>query len=153
MSSRGYLVDLIESIGEKICLSSHIEEKLRASDNDDEKAQLEQMLDAVLKQRREQMSLLLENAECPDPTYHCIVKHAIGSWWRDIEVWEASNDNRDLEKTIQSADLLAMCLSKYLGMEFEVCSRCLWDRMLVKQVENERSDILKTNEKGDEDGN
>ena len=145
MSSRGYLVDMIESIGEKICLTSHIEEKLRACEDEEEKAQLKQMLDSVLELRRKQMSLLLENAEQPDPTYHCIVKHAIGSWWRDIEVWEASNDEKDLEKTIESADLLAMCLSKYLGLEFEVCSRCLWDTMLVKQVEKTKFAILNSN--------
>ena len=145
MSSRGYLVDMIESIGEKICLTSHIEEKLRACEDEEEKVQLKQMLDSVLELRRKQMSLLLENAERPDPTYHCIVKHAIGSWWRDVEVWEASNDEKDLEKTIESADLLAMCLSKYLGLEFEVCSRCLWDTMLVKQVEKTKFAILNSN--------
>lgn len=145
MSSRGYLVDLIESIGEKVCLTSHIEEKLRACEDDNEKEQLKRMLNKTLELRRKQMSLLLENAEQPDPTYHCIVKHAIGSWWRDIEVWEASGQTKDFEKTIESADLLAMCLSKYLGMEFEVCARCLWDTMLVKQVEKERSDILEIN--------
>lgn len=148
MSSRGYLVDLIESIGEKICLTSHIEEQLRAENDND----LKVMLEKVLALRREEMSDLLSKAENPDPRYHCQFKHALGSFMRDVEVYEATMDEKDLQRTIESADLLAMVTSKYLGMEFETCARCLWDRMLVQQVEKEHSAIISSNVKGDDNG-
>ena len=153
MSSRGYLVDMMESIGEKICLTSHLEEQIRGSDDDNEVLELKKILDKTLELRRQEMSDLLDKAENPNPKYHCAFKHALGSFMRDVEVFEATGDGRDARRTIESADLLAMVMSKYLGMEFETCARCLWDRMLVEQVEKERSDILKANDKGDENDN
>lgn len=146
MSSRGYLVDLIESIGEKICLASHVEEQLRACEDENEKTELEQILQKTLYLRRKQMSDLLEQGENPNPKYHCAFKHALGSFCRDIEVYEATYNEKDLERCIESADLFAMVCSKYLGMKFETCSRCLWDSMLVKQVEKTHSDIINSNE-------
>lgn len=145
MSSRGYEVDLIESICENIALAGHLEE---ISKDDDESAK--EILKKALTLRREQMSRLLEMADMPNPKYHCAVKHALGAWWRQQEVYEATLDDEDYRLARELGDLSAMCLSKYLGMEFEVCQRCLFDRMLVKQVEKEHSDILKLNDKGDE---
>ena len=145
MSSRGYEVDLIESICENIALAGHLEE---ISKDEDESAK--EILKKTLTLRREQMSRLLEMADVPNPKYHCAVKHALGAWWRQQEVYEATLDDEDYRLAQELGDLSAMCLSKYLGMEFEVCQRCLFDRMLVKQVEKERSDILKINNEGDE---
>lgn len=149
MSSRGYLVDLIESIGEKICLTSHLEEKIRATEDQNEKENLEKVLEKVIWLRRKQMNLLLENGENPNPTYWCQFKHALGSFMRDVEVYEATGSEESFELMKISSDILAMNTSLFLGMEFEVCARCLADKLLVKQVEKERSDILKSNEKGD----
>lgn len=145
MSSRGYEVDLIESICENIALAGHLEE---ISKDEDESAK--EILKKALTLRREQMSRLLEMADMPNPKYHCAVKHTLGAWWRQQEVYEATLEDEDYRLAQELGDLSAMCLSKYLGMEFEVCQRCLFDRMLVKQVEKEHSAILKTNDKGDE---
>lgn len=147
MSSRGYEVDLIESICENIALAGHLEEIGKDADADDT---LKEILKKALTLRREQMSRLLEMADMPNPKYHCAVKHALGAWWRQQEVYEATLDDEDYRLARELGDLSAMCLSKYLGMEFEVCQRCLFDRMLVNQVEKERSAILKANDKGDE---
>lgn len=147
MSSRGYEVDLIESICENIALAGHLEEIGRDADASDD---LKIILKTALEVRRKQMSRLLGMGGNPNPKYHCAVKHALGAWWRQQEVYEATMDEKDYELTKEMADLTAMCLSKYLGLEFETCQRCLFDMMLVKQVEKERSDILKSNDKGDE---
>lgn len=145
MSSRGYEVDLIESICENIALAGHLEE---ISKDEDESAK--EILKKALTLRREQMSRLLEMADSPNPKYHCVVKHVLGAWWRQQEVYEATLDNKDYELAKELGDLSAMCLSQYLGLEFETCQRCLFDRMLVQQVEKERSAIIKQNNKGDE---
>lgn len=145
MSSRGYEVDLIESVCENIALAGHLEE---ISKDEDESAR--EILKKALTLRREQMSRLLEMADNPNPKYHCAVKHALGAWWRQQEVYEATLDDKDYELAKELGDLSAMCLSQYLGLEFETCQRCLFDRMLVQQVEKERSAIIKQNDKGDE---
>ena len=147
MSSRGYLTDMIESIGEKIALASHIEEKIRAIDDEQEKKNLEKVLWQVIDLRREQMNQLLMEAENPNPTYWCQFKHSVGSFIRDVELYEATKSDESFSIMKKSADILAMNTSLFLGMEFEVCARCLADKLLVKQVEKEHSDILKSNEK------
>lgn len=154
MSSRGYLTDMIESIAEKVALASHIEEKIRGSEDETEVENLKNMLERVLKLRREQMSRLLEKAENPNPMFWCQFKHALGAFMRDCEVYEATNEDIDLEIAKQSADILAMNISLFLGMEFETCARCLADRLLVKQVEertNTRYAKINSN-KGEHDG-
>lgn len=154
MSSRGYLTDMMESIAEKIALTSHIEEKLRDTEDAQEKSNLKSELERVLNLRRKQMSRLLAKSENPNPLFWCQFKHALGSFIRDCEVYEATKEEEDLEIAKESSNILAMSTSQFLGMEFEVCARCLADKLLVKQVEektNTHSAILETNE-GEQDG-
>ena len=149
MSSRGYLTDMMESIAEKIALASHIEEKLRATQDKEEEANLKIELERVLDLRRKQMSRLLAKSENPNPLFWCQFKHALGSFIRDCEVYEATKEDEDLEIAKESSNVLAMSTSQFLGMEFEVCARCLADKLLVKQVEeatNTHFAILKANE-------
>ena len=80
------------------------------------------------------MSRLLDEAENGNPYYWCDFKHALGSWVRATEVYEATLEERDFEIMKKSADLFAMAASIYLGMEFEVCAACLADAMLTKQL-------------------
>ena len=142
MSSRGYEPDLIESICESIALSSHIEEVLK----EEQSEEVQQILETSLSLRRKQMSRLLEMADNPNPKFHCIVKHSLGAWWRQMEVWEATLDKKDYELAKELGDLSAMCLSKYLGLEFEICQRCLYDKMLVQQYAKQHSATIKENE-------
>lgn len=148
MSSRGYETDLIESICECIALSSHIEEVLKDENNDDVK----EMLKSSLGLRRKQMSRLLEMADNPNPKFHCIVKHSLGAWWRQMEVWEATLDEEDYILAKELGDLSAMCLSKYLGLEFETCQRCLYDSLMTKEYEKSHYATMEANE-GEENGN
>lgn len=134
MTSRSYLWDLIESIGEDIALTSHLEEKLRASEDQAEIDNLKLMLERTLTLRREKMSALLEQGENPNPMYHCVAKHALGSFWRQMEVWEATLSEEDLTRLKENGKILAMALSLYLGLEFQTCERCLGDLLLVKQL-------------------
>lgn len=140
MSSRGFSVDLIHSIGEKTALTDHIEELILADENVEENKQI---LEKLLTLRREQMSYLLEQAKTPNLKYWCAFKHAAKTFTLDIEVYEATLNENALKQAQTSADILAMITSKLLGMEFETCARCFNDQLLVKQYENEKgsSDI------------
>lgn len=135
MSSRAWVVDLIHSIGEKTALVDHLEEKL----DTDKPEHLQELISEVLNLRREQMSLLLENGEKPDPTYWCDFKHAVKSYTHDAEVYEANLNERTRQNMIASSRILAGATSLFLGMEFETCARCLYDQMLVKQVEDKEN--------------
>lgn len=131
MSSRGYETDLIESICDNIALASHLEELLREEYSDD----TAKMLSTVLKLRRRQMSHLLEMGDSPNPKFHCIVKHALGAWWKQTEVFEATMNREDYELAQELGNVVAMALSKYLGLEFQTCQRCLWDILLQKDYD------------------
>lgn len=135
MSSRSYLWDLIESIAEDIALTSHIEEKLVASEDEQEIENLKLMLKEVLSLRREKMSRLLSQGEKPNPMYHCQCKHSLGSYWRQMEVWEATQSEEDLERLKKNGKILAMNLSLYLGLEFQTCQRCLGELLMVKHFD------------------
>lgn len=137
MTSRGYLTDLIESIGEDIALTSHIEESLRASDDEEEINNLKTILEATLTLRRQKMARLLSLGENGNPLKWCAFKHSLGGFVRATEVYEATHSEEDFEIMKNSANLLAMNTSLFLGMEFETCARCLADSMLTKQLSNE----------------
>ena len=145
MSSRGYLVDLIESIGEKTALASHVREKIQGGKDVEQNRQI---LTKVLELRREQMSFLLSEAEKADPEYWCDFKHAVKAWTQDSEVYEAQPNERTESMLKESSEILAMEISSLLGMEFETCARCVFDRLLVQHY-----DKIKANNKGDENVN
>lgn len=132
MTSRGFETDRIESICELICAGSHLRELL---DGEEDFDKVKSMYLESLKLRREQMKELLNGAESPNPKYHCITKHLLGAWWRSIEIFEATGEQEDYEFAKRVGNLAASALSQYLGMEFENCSRCLFDQLLVKQFD------------------
>lgn len=127
MSSRAWLVDLIHSIGEKTALADHLEEKIGEDD-------IRDALKSVLTARRKQMDYLLRNAQKANPTYWCAFKHAIKTYTLDVEVYEATLSDEAKEQMVESANILASITSLFLGMEFTDCARCLYDKLLVKQV-------------------
>lgn len=129
MSSRAYLVDLIHSIGEKTALEDHLIEKLP------DHPELKDTIKKVADLRRSQMNQLLASGEKPNPEYWCAFKHAVKAWTLDCEVYEATLDKESYENMINSSEELAIMTSLFLGMEFETCARCLYDKLLVKQLE------------------
>lgn len=134
MSSRAWVVDLIHAIGEKTALVDHLEEKIGTDKSD----KVEQLIAEALTLRRKQMDLLLRNSEHPDPTWWCDFKHAVKSWTHDVEVYEANLNEETRGIMIKSSEILASVTSLFLGMEFETCARCLYDKMLVKQVKDKK---------------
>lgn len=128
MSSRAYLVDLIHSIGEKTALEDHLIEKLP------EHPELRDLIQRVADLRRAQMNQLLAGGDRPNPDYWCAFKHAVKAWTLDCEVYEATLDDESYNNMINSLDHLASMTSLFLGMEFENCARCLYDKLLVKQI-------------------
>lgn len=137
MTNRGYLTDLIESICEQIALSSHLREMM------DDGESVEELYKKSLVLRRKGMESLLYLTENPNPKYHCATKHSLGAWWRAVEVYEASGDEKDYEYAKELGNLAAECLSGYLGWHEDGkpanCLRCLFDLAMVKQYEKEKS--------------
>lgn len=129
MSSRAYLVDLIHSIGEKTALEDHLIEKLP------DHPELKELIKKVADLRRSQMNQLLASGEKPNPDWWCAFKHAVKAWTLDCEVYEATLDKESYDNMVKSSNHLAEITSLFLGMEFETCARCLYDKLLVKQLE------------------
>lgn len=129
MSSRAYLVDLIHSIGEKTALEDHLMEKLP------DHPELKDTIKKVADLRRSQMNQLLASGEKPNPDWWCAFKHAVKAWTLDCEVYEATLDKESYDNMVNSSEVLAEMTSLFLGMEFETCARCLYDKLLVKQLE------------------
>ena len=129
MSSRAYLVDLIHSIGEKTALEDHLIEK------QPDHPELNELIEKVADLRRSQMHQLLASGEKPNPDWWCAFKHAVKAWTLDCEVYEATLDKESYDNMVKSSNHLAEMTSLFLGMEFETCARCLYDKLLVKQLE------------------
>ena len=126
MSSRAWLVDLIHSIGEKLALCDHLAEKF-----DDEKAR--QLYFAVLEERRREMQLLVDSVENPNLEYWCAFKHALKSWVLAIETYDSSSTTKNLNVVKYSSDILAGATSLFLGLDFKLCERCLYEQLLTKE--------------------
>ena len=134
MTARAYAVDLIQSIGEKAALTSHLEEHL--IDGMD----VSKVLAEVLSLRRKQMKDLMELAEKPNPKYWCDFKHAVKAFTLDTEVYEAEQNETNLENMKRSADILAGVTSLFLGLEFASCDRCLYDQLLIDIKKKEKEE-------------
>lgn len=134
MTARAYAVDLIQSIGEKAALTSHLEEHL--IDGMD----VSKVLAEVLSLRRKQMKDLMELAEKPNPKYWCDFKHAVKAFTLDTEVYEAEQNETNLENMKRSADILAGVTSLFLGLEFASCARCLYDQLLIDIKKKEKEE-------------
>ena len=134
MTARAYAVDLIQSIGEKAALTSHLEEHL--IDGMD----VSKILVEVLSLRRKQMKDLMELAEKPNPKYWCDFKHAVKAFTLDTEVYEAEQNETNFENMKRSADILAGVTSLFLGLEFASCARCLYDQLLIDIKNKEKEE-------------
>lgn len=134
MTARAYAVDLMQSIGEKAALTSHLEEHL--IDGMD----VSKVLAEVLSLRRKQMKDLMGLAEKPNPKYWCDFKHAVKAFTLDAEVYEAEQNETNLENMKRSADILAGVTSLFLGLEFASCARCLYDQLLIDIKKKEKEE-------------
>lgn len=106
MTSRHYLIDLIELIANDIALLSHYQELMNSYDDEnlDEYNRLFEKSQKVLERRRHSMRIL-ENVieKQPNNKYRCIVKHSIASYQFASECMYADMTNIELKKIQQSA--------------------------------------------------
>lgn len=138
---RAYIYDVIALLGSYLAQCSHIKEhivKLRQDLEidfdkwkDKELTQLEALYNMVIAERRRIM-WQLEEALQAEPTYHCMIKHAIESFNYAAEVEDATNELWDL--TTRATDILNAILSLATWNDIEFCSRCLWDILLGKDI-------------------
>ena len=129
MSSRAWVVDEIHSIGEKTALCDHLEELI------DDYPEVGEVLQNVLNLRRKQMQHIADQNENSNPKFWCAFKHAVKAFTLDSEVYEAVMDEETKQNMIESGDILASLISLFLGMDFETCARCVYDRLLLNQVQ------------------
>lgn len=129
MSSRAWAIDEIHSIGEKTALCDHLEELI------DDYPDVGEVLQNVLNLRRKQMQHIADQNENSNPKFWCAFKHAVKAFTLDSEVYEATLDDVAKQNMVESGDILASLISLFLGMDFETCARCVYDRLLLKQVQ------------------
>lgn len=146
MSSRAYLVDKINAIEELTALADHLRESIRASEYeskmepDSKGKRCEEILKKVNNLRRKLMRELGEEADSADPKMWCHFKHAASADMKLNEVYEATFDENDLSNMVEMSDIMASIITMYLGMQFEDCSRCLYDEMLIEQNSKKRGE-------------
>lgn len=140
MSSRAWVVDEIHSIGEKTALCDHLEELI------DDYPEVDEVLQNVLNLRRKQMQHIADQNENSNPKFWCAFKHAVKAFTLDSEVYEATLDDVAKQNMIESGDILASLISLFLGMDFETCARCVYDRLLLKQVQEGSYESRRGNE-------
>ena len=143
---RSYIYDAIALLGSYLAQCSHIKEhivKLKQDrelvENQDETIDIDKQIDTlqwiynmVISERRRIMDKL-EVALQAEPTYHCMIKHAIESFNYATEVEDATDELWDL--TTRATDILNAILSLATWNPIEFCSRCLWDILLGKDKE------------------
>ena len=140
---RSYIYDAIALLGSYLAQCSHIKEHIVKLKQDKELAKdwdeqnkiqldidkLEWLYTMIISERRRIMDNL-EAALQAEPTYHCMLKHAIESFNYAVEVEDATNELWDL--STRATDILNAILSIATWNPIEFCSRCLWDILLGK---------------------
>lgn len=135
-TSRGWIFDLVNSIANDLALTNHLHEafygaykdSLEGIDGAPERViNYQKLMDMTLENRRNKMNILKEAAENYDSKMWCPLKHAIESYMESMEVWQANSTKETFYAMIKSTDILSGVLSLFLGMELEICARCLAD--------------------------
>lgn len=135
MTSRHYLIDLIELIWNDIALLSHYQELMNSYEKEDmtEYQELYEKSIEVLDRRRECMKLLETITNKPvNQQYRCIVKHSISSYQFATECLYADINNTKIREIQQRAyETMIENMCKYLWIdEIVSCWRCMTDKLL-----------------------
>lgn len=133
-TSRGWVFDLVNSIANDLAIVNHLTEAIYAAEKDREdgitdESDYKQILDIALANRRDKMNTLISVAENYNKRMWCPLKHAIESYMESMEVWQAYENKDTYKQMVKSTDVLAGCLSLFLGMELTTCGRCLSDQL------------------------
>lgn len=124
IGNRGWLVDLVHSIGEKLALCDHLAEEL---DNPTVRA----LYNDIVEERRKEMRILANSVPNCRPEYWCGFKHACKSWVLAMECYDALPNDENLNVAQYSGKILAGVMSLFLDLEFKFCERCVYDALLL----------------------
>jgi len=147
-TSRGWIFDLVNAISNDLSITNHLHEALYGVeaniselDPDDPievREELERLRDGYLKlikmsleTRRSKMAYLKDNAVIYNKMMWCPLKHAIESYMETMEVWQATMSDESYKHMMESTSILSGVLSMFLGVELEVCARCLADSLAL----------------------
>ena len=147
-TSRLRVLDAVELIANQIAISSHCQELINEYMSDYELEQTDELKQKIIDQqnllsqsvtmRRMVMENLLETFESSDKNLRCTFKHAVASYMFATECAHAAT--AICRGDIQRRAYLQMIqvLSMFLGVEVQVCGRCLQDILSGKQSKNVR---------------
>lgn len=143
--SRGWAMDLINSIANDLALANHLTETLHAKEVDlamadaEDKERLEKQIQSIksllanaVTLRRQKMNRLADTFEDYDPRMWCSMKHSIESYMEAMEVFHATNDPDDWAILKSSMSQMSSVLSVSLGYEMQPCARCFADELRDK---------------------
>jgi hypothetical protein len=146
--SRGWAMDLINSIANDLALANHLTETLHAKEVDlamaseDDKERLEKnisdirgLISNAVSLRRQKMNRLADAFEGYDPRMWCAVKHSIEGYMEAMEVFHATNSPEDWAILKTSMSQMSSVLSVALGFDLQPCARCFADELRDKMVE------------------
>ena len=128
-TNRAVIIDLIHSIGEKLALCDHLQEKL-----DDKN--VAELYHKVVDERRKEMRMLVELAPNPNTEYWCAFKHSLKATVLAYEVYDTLKTEESLNVAQYNEDIFAGVLSLFLGVEFKTCARCLYDMLICDYNKN-----------------
>jgi tRNA(Glu) U13 pseudouridine synthase TruD len=147
-TSRLRVLDAVELIANQIAIGSHCQELINEYMSDYELEQTDELRQKIIDQqnllsqsitmRRMVMENLLETFESSDKNLRCTFKHAVASYMFATECAQAAT--AICRGDIQRRAYLQMIqvLSMFLGVEVQVCGRCLQDILSGKQSKNVR---------------
>lgn len=141
-TSRGWVMDLVNSIANDLALVNHLMETLHAKHVDSESAEgkdkqtvddqiiaIEKMIETTLELRRDKMKRMTEEFDDYDPRMWCAIKHSIESYMESMEVYQATKSMEDWDLFSRTFDNMASVISVALGYEMESCARCFADAL------------------------
>lgn len=149
-TSRHRILDAVEAIKNCEAIVSHCNEIMDSIEDNAFKEEAEsgnkleqkynnlfKIKDMAIKARRNIMLQIEDNVENIDHDYWCIIKHAIAAKGFMDEVNDATGhvmykESQMLYKT------MSMALSQFIGEDMEVCARCLLDKYLANETDNQK---------------
>lgn len=136
ITSRGWVMDLMQSIANDLATVNHLKEKLYSIKQEtvpedpiaeDIRKYIEKTIQCITDTRRKKMKLLEDQFLEFDDKMHCAVKHQLESLIEMMEVYDAYPEAVDLLQ--ESWENWASVISFAFGVELTDCARCLLDQL------------------------
>lgn len=145
-TSRLRVLDAVELIANQIAIGSHCQELINEYMTDYELEPTEELKQKIINQqnifaqalslRRSIMENILQIFEWSDKNQRCLFKHAVASYMFATECKDAATSicREDIQQ--KAYYQMLQVLSMFLGVEPQLCGRCLQDILFAKQSEN-----------------